>query len=394
MGLGYIGLPTAALLASRGVHVHGVDVQPDVVDTINRGDIHIIEPDLDLFIRDAIESKQLKASLTPTESDVFMIAVPTPVESEGDREFPRPNVEYVLEAAKNIAPYVRPGNLVVLESTSPVGTTEKIASVLAEEGMDVSKVHIAYCPERVLPGRIITELVENDRIVGGLTPEATQEAKAFYRTFVLGDIHETHSRVAEMTKLTENAFRDVNIAFANELSMICDGLGIDVFELIQFTNCHPRVNVLTPGCGVGGHCIAVDPWFIVDSDPENSRLIQTARGVNDYKSMWVVEKIKTEYRSLDVDKPVVALCGLTFKPDIDDLRFSPALKIVESLMKETDATFLIVEPNIESHESFDLMSYGDALEKADIAFKLVSHSAFSSIEETPHQGKIFDFACR
>jgi UDP-N-acetyl-D-mannosaminuronic acid dehydrogenase len=394
VGLGYIGLPTAALLASRGAYVHGVDVQPEVVDTINRGDIHIIEPDLDLLIREVIESKRLQASSTPIVSDVFMIAVPTPIKADNDKQHPSPCIDYVLDATRNIAPCIRNGNLIVLESTSPVGTTEKVAEVLTEEGVDVSQVHVAYCPERVLPGRIITELVDNDRIVGGLTPEATEEAQAFYRTFVKGAIHATDSRVAEMAKLTENAFRDVNIAFANELSMICDKLGIDVFELIQLTNCHPRVNVLTPGCGVGGHCIAVDPWFIVDSAPENARLIRTAREVNDYKSLWVIEKIKAEYRALDKEKPLVALCGLTFKPDIDDLRFSPAGKIVEALAKETDAEFLIVEPNIETHTSFQLTTYSVALDKADIVFKLVSHSAFDAEEEKRHSEKIFDFACR
>jgi len=394
VGLGYIGLPTAALLASRGIAVHGVDVQVDVVDTINRGDIHIIEPDLDLLIREAIKTNQLSASLEPTESDVFMIAVPTPLNSDDDTENPAPCIDFVLEATRNIAPFVRPGNLIILESTSPVGTTNKIAATLEENGVDLSEINIAYCPERVMPGRVIKELIENDRIVGGLTPEATNEAEAFYRKFVDGDIHATDSRVAEMAKLTENAFRDVNIAFANELSIICDGLDIDVFELIRLTNCHPRVNVLTPGAGVGGHCIAVDPWFIVDSDPENARIIRTARNVNNDKSLWVIDKIKSEYRGLASEKPVVALCGLTFKPDIDDLRYSPALSIVKSLLQEQDAEFLIVEPNIESHDAFTLTSYSDALVNAEIVFKLVGHSAFKLEDETRSSAKIIDFTSR
>ena len=253
--------------------------------------------------------KKLHAALTPAEADVFMIAVPTPLK-EGGRDFPYPCIDYVLQAAETIAPYVRPGNLVILESTSPVGTTRKVAQTLADAGVNTEAIHIAYCPERVLPGRVITELVENDRVVGGINEASAAAAKAFYRIFVKGEIYETSCDVAEMVKLTENAYRDVNIAFANELSMICSGLGIDVNELIRMANCHPRVKILKPGCGVGGHCIAVDPWFIVDSDPEHARLIRTAREVNDYKSRWVIEQVKSAYRALAKPRPVVALCGL------------------------------------------------------------------------------------
>ena len=393
MGLGYVGLPTAALLASRGIHVHGVDIHQDVADTINQGRVHIVEPDLDMLVRAASESKRLRASLEAAEADVFIIAVPTPSIKEAGKAHPSPCIGHVVDAVKTIAPHVRPGNLVILESTSPVGTTERIARVLCESGVDVDGIHLAYCPERVLPGRVIVELVENDRIVGGLTPASAAAAKEFYRIFVTGEIHETTCRAAEMAKLTENAFRDVNIAFANELSIICDKLGIDVFELIRLANRHPRVNILTPGCGVGGHCIAVDPWFIVDSDPENARLIRTAREVNDYKSLWVLERIKSEYRALKKDKPVVAICGLTFKPGIDDLRASPASKIAEELAKEEDAEFLFVEPNIKAHTDFTLTPWAEAVARADLVVKLVNHAAFGDGTLEASKKASLDFSC-
>jgi UDP-N-acetyl-D-mannosaminuronic acid dehydrogenase len=287
IGLGYIGLPTAALLANRGYSVHGVDVVPSTVDTINQGKIHIVEPDLDTFVRAAVNSGNLKASLTPDIADVFIIAVPTPF-----HEGYVPNVDYVVSATKAIAPFVKEGDIVILESTSPVGTTDLVGDTLKEKGIDTSKLYIAHCPERVLPGHIMRELVENDRIVGGLTPEATDQTVEFYKTFVSGAVLSTDARTAEMAKLTENSFRDTNIAFANELSILCDKFGIDVWELIKLTNRHPRVNVLQPGAGVGGHCIAVDPWFIVHAGGDDAKIIRTAREVNTYKTEWSIEKMQ------------------------------------------------------------------------------------------------------
>ena len=287
LGLGYIGLPSAALLANRGYLVQGVDISPDVVDTINQGEIHIVEPDLDSFVHSAVNSGHLKASLNPEFADVFIIAVPTPF-----REGFVPNIDYVLDATRAIVPVVKAGDLVILESTSPVGTTEKVAEVLRESGVDTNAVHIAHCPERVLPGHIMRELVENNRIVGGTTPEASEKVAAFYRTFVTGEVLVTDARTAEMAKLTENSFRDVNIAFANELSLLSDKFGIDVWELIRLANRHPRVNILQPGTGVGGHCIAVDPWFIVHEGGDDARLIRSGREVNTRKTEWVVEKIE------------------------------------------------------------------------------------------------------
>lgn len=376
-GLGYIGLPTAALLANRGYHVHGVDVVPHVVDTINRGEIHIIEPDLDAFVQAAVHSGHLKASLQPAEADVFMIAVPTPF-----REDHSPDVSYVMAAGKAIAPFLKPGNLIILESTSPVGTTEQLCQELKNQGVDVDSLFFAYCPERVLPGHVMKELIENDRIVGGVNPQSTAKVAAFYKTFVKGDVLETNARTAEMCKLTENASRDAGIAFANELSMICDELAIDVWELIRLANKHPRVNILRPGTGVGGHCIAVDPWFIVSRSPEKARIIRTAREVNNYKSHWVVEKIKNACLKFRIDqgrKPVLACLGLAFKPDIDDLRESPAVEVVSALIRD-GIDCRIVEPNVEQHPSFPLQDLSEALAKADVIAVLVGHSAFHHLE--------------
>ena len=375
-GLGYIGLPTAALLANCGYQVHGVDVVPHVVDTINRGEIHIIEPDLDAFVRSAVNSGQLKASLQPAEADVFMIAVPTPFSDDHS-----PDISYVLSAARSIGPFLKPGNLVILESTSPVGTTEKLRAELQANGFDTTGIYFAYCPERVLPGHVMKELIENDRIVGGLDNESTAIVAAFYQTFVKGAVLETNARTAEMCKLTENASRDAGIAFANELSMICDDLGIDVWELIRLANKHPRVNILRPGTGVGGHCIAVDPWFIVSQSPEKARMIRTAREVNNYKTHWVIEKIKDaclQFRLENGREAVIACLGLAFKPDIDDLRESPAVEVVEALIKD-GIQCLVVEPNVESHPHFPLSGLEDALSKADIAVVLVAHTAFKEV---------------
>jgi len=386
MGLGYIGLPTAALLANRKYHVHGVDVVQSTVDTINQGKIHIVEPDLDTFVRSAVNSGNLIAGTKPKESDVFIVAVPTPF-----HEGYVPNIDYVLSATESIAPYVKEGNIIILESTSPVGTTEKIAEVLKEQGVDISKVHIAHCPERVLPGQIMRELVENDRIVGGLNEEATNETVAFYKTFVSGKILSTDAKTAEMAKLTENSYRDVNIAFANELSILSDKFGIDVWELISLANRHPRVNILQPGAGVGGHCIAVDPWFIVHAGGEDAKIIRTAREVNTYKTEWSIEKIKNaalEFEKEHGKKAKVACMGLAFKPNIDDLRESPAIYITRRLIAD-GLEVLPVEPNLRASDEFNLVEDEEAINEADIIVFLVGHDEFKGIRIFGKE--VFDF---
>ena len=384
IGLGYIGLPTAALLANRGYDVHGVDVVKSTVDTINQGKIHIVEPELDTFVKSAVNSGKLKASLKPDFADVFIIAVPTPFHSGYV-----PNVDYVVSATKSIAPYIQEGNIVILESTSPVGTTELVEKTLKEENIDTSKLYIAHCPERVLPGKIMKELVENDRIVGGLTQEATAKTVEFYNTFVSGEVLSTDARTAEMAKLTENSFRDTNIAFANELSMLCDKFDINVWELISLANRHPRVNILQPGAGVGGHCIAVDPWFIVHAGGETAKMIRTAREVNTYKTEWVIEKIKNAALKFEVQngrKAKVACMGLAFKPDIDDLRESPALHITRRL-KSDGLEILAVEPNIPldyqlstRNNQLKLVDLNTALAESDIQVFLVAHKEFKKLD--------------
>lgn len=386
-GLGYIGLPTAALLANSGYKVKGVDVVPEVVETINRGEIHIIEPDLDAFVHAAVHSGHLKADLQPGPADVFIIAVPTPFHA--DRS---PDISYVLSAAKAIAPHLKEGNLVILESTSPVGTTERLKAEIEKTGVDCSSMHFAYCPERVLPGHVMKELIENDRIVGGLDEISTKKIAGFYKTFVKGGVLETNARTAEMCKLTENASRDASIAFANELSMICDDLSINVWELIRLANKHPRVQILRPGTGVGGHCIAVDPWFIVSQNPEKARLIRTSREVNTFKTQWVAEKIINSCLRFRIDKkrkPKVACLGLAFKPDIDDLRESPAIEVVEKLIQEK-LECLIVEPNIETHPHFKLWELEAALQEADILVVLVGHKSFRNVT-IPEGKQVLDF---
>ena len=376
VGLGYIGLPTAALLASNGYQVIGVDISAHAVETINEGYIHIVEPDLDAYVRSAVTAGRLKAFTSPQAGDIYMICVPTPFhESEG---IPQPNIDFVLAATRGIASYVKAGDMVILESTSPVGTTKKMAEVLGEEGVDVKTIYIAYCPERVLPGKIMIELVENDRVVGGLTPEATKQVSEFYRTFVRGVVLETDSKTAEMCKLTENSFRDVNIAFANELSLICAKDDINVWDLIQLANRHPRVNILQPGAGVGGHCIAVDPWFIVARDPENAQIIRSAREVNNRKTDWVIDQIKVAAADAAAKtgrKPKIACLGLAFKPDIDDLRESPAVHIAQALLSQ-GYDLVAVEPNIQEDNQFTLIELDDALKSADVLAVLVKHRQF------------------
>ncbi len=377
LGLGYIGLPTAALLANRGYDVHGVDVVQSTVDIINRGEIHIVEPELDTFVKAAVNSGKLKAALKPCEADVFIIAVPTPF-----HEGYVPNVDYIISATKAIAPYVKENNIIILESTSPVGTTELMEKTLKDENVDTSKLFISHCPERVLPGHIMRELVENDRIVGGTTKESTAKTVEFYETFVQGEVLSTDARTAEMAKLTENSFRDTNIAFANELSILCDKFDINVWELIKLTNRHPRVNVLQPGAGVGGHCIAVDPWFIVHAGGDDAKIIRTAREVNTYKTEWVVEKIKNAALTFEKEnsrKAIIACLGLAFKPDIDDLRESPALYITKSLINQ-GFTVLAVEPNITCHKEFEIIDYKLAIEKADVLSILVGHKEFIGLD--------------
>ncbi|WP_018176942.1 UDP-N-acetyl-D-mannosamine dehydrogenase [Thioalkalivibrio sp. AKL8] len=394
LGLGYIGLPTASLLATRGFKVHGVDVRPEVVETINEGNIHIVEPELDVLVRSAVHSGQLRASTDPVAADVFLIAVPTPF-----MDGKQPDLSYVEAATRALAEMLEPGNLVILESTSPVGTTERVAEWIAETRPDLGPgaVRVAHCPERVLPGRIIQELVENDRVVGGLDQTSTEEAAAFYREFVSGEVLLTTARTAEMAKLTENTFRDVNIALANELSLICDRLEIDVWRLIELANRHPRVNVLQPGPGVGGHCIAVDPWFIVDAAPEQARLIRMAREVNDSKPEHVVEQVVE--RASRLKEPVIACLGLAYKPDVDDLRESPALQIVERLAAQSPGKLLAVEPYIEAlpaglqEQGVVGTSLDEALQLADIIVALVPHRPFRSVPAARIQGKMIVDAC-
>jgi UDP-N-acetyl-D-mannosaminuronic acid dehydrogenase len=403
IGLGYIGLPTAATFAAHGVKVTGVDVNPHAVDLINQGKVHIVEPDLDALVRDVVAQQKLSAQLQPCEADAYIVAVPTPFKDNYE-----PDLKYIEAAAKALAPFLKTGNLVILESTSPVGATEQMAAWLSEARPDLSfpqqvgeqaDILIAHCPERVLPGKVLQELISNDRIVGGMTPRCSQAAIDLYKVFVKGDCIETNARTAEMCKLTENSFRDVNIAFANELSIICDKLDINVWELIQLANRHPRVNILQPGPGVGGHCIAVDPWFIVSKTPEQARLIRTAREVNDSKPEWVIDQVKVkiaEFLQANPEKTIkdvtVACYGLAFKPDIDDLRESPALNITKKLA-EQGLNILAIEPNISELPddllgNVALASHEDC-ERANIYVVLVDHKEFKGI--IPKSNYFLDF---
>ena len=379
VGLGYIGLPTAMLIANSGFKVYGMDPVGRVVETVNRGEIHIVEPGLAAYVKKAVSSGNLHADVKPHKADVFILAVPTPF--KGDK---KPDLSFVESATREIAPYVKEGNLIILESTSPVGTTEKVRDWLYDERMDLieKSVYFAHCPERVLPGKIVEELPHNDRIIGGIDEESTKKTIDFYSRFVTGALLPTDARTAEMAKLTENSFRDVNIAFANELSVLCDKFGINVWELISLANRHPRVNILNPGCGVGGHCIAVDPWFIVHAGGDDARLIKTAREVNNHKTQWTIEKIKNAALKFELKsgkKPKIACMGLAFKPDIDDLRESPAVFITREL-KNQGFEILAVEPNIKSHKDFEIINYEKAVDIADIVVFLVAHKEFKELK--------------
>ncbi|MBX9469914.1 MAG: UDP-N-acetyl-D-mannosamine dehydrogenase [Rhizobium sp.] len=406
IGLGYIGLPTAAMFASRKIEVVGVDVNQQAVDTINRGEVHIVEPDLDMVVRAVVREGYLRATTMPEPAEAFLIAVPTPFKGENHE----PDLSFIEAAARAVAPVLESGNLVVLESTSPVGATEAMASWLAETRPDLSfpqdagaasDIRIAHCPERVLPGKVMQELITNDRVIGGITPACSEAAAKLYRTFVTGDcVVASCPRVAEMAKLTENSFRDVNIAFANELSLICDELDMNVWELISLANRHPRVNILQPGPGVGGHCIAVDPWFIVASAPEQARLIRTAREVNDGKPKWVIDQVQAAIGAHLMENPgktaadvTLALYGLAFKPDIDDMRESPALAIAQELAASHPGRVLAVEPNIAEldqllGDGIVLTGYDNALQQADIHVALVDHTPFKAA--TPPANMIVD----
>jgi len=378
IGLGYIGLPTAAVIAQQKIQVIGVDVNAEVVEIINQGKIHIVEPDLDKLVHQVVKDGYLKAKTIPEKADVFLIAVPTPFKGEY-----QPDLAYVEAAINSLIPFLEEGNLVIIESTSPVGTTKKMQDIIYEKRPElVEKISMAYCPERVLPGNVIFELENNDRAIGGIDEASTKKAQDFYSLFVKGELHATNSQTAEMTKLTENASRDVQIAFANELSMIADKANINVWELIHLANKHPRVNILQPGTGVGGHCIAVDPWFIVSEFPKEARIIRTAREINNYKTEWVIEKIKNSALQFEIKnkrKPLIACMGLAFKPNIDDLRESPALYVAQSLQFQK-FNIVTIEPNIQSHKDFEVQPVAYATEKADIIVYLVAHNEFLTID--------------
>ena len=380
IGLGYIGLPTAALIASNKVNVHGVDINQKVVDTINRGEIHIVEPELDTAVASAVKDGYLKAATTAVEANNYLIVVPTPFKGKNE-----PDISFVEAATRGILPLLKAGDLYIIESTSPVGTTEKMMDLIYRERPALKgKLHIAYCPERVLPGNVMHELVHNDRVIGGVDEASTQKALAFYSNYVKGELHPTNARTAEMCKLVENSSRDVQIAFANELSLICDKAGINVWELINLANKHPRVNILQPGCGVGGHCIAVDPYFIVSDYPMESKIIGTAREINNYKSFWCAEKIQNAKLQFELEhgrKPKTAIMGLAFKPNIDDLRESPAKYIAQKVLQNSNnETHFIVEPNLEEHNVFKLTDYKTAAAEADIIALLVAHDEFKTLE--------------
>jgi len=390
IGLGYIGLPTAALIAEGGTQVHGVDINQNVVDTINRGEIHIIEPSLDKSVAQAVKNGLLKVSTKPVEANTYLIVVPTPFKAKNE-----PDISFVQSATTAILPLLKAGDMYIIESTSPVGTTEKMMNYMYEVRPELkNKLHIAYCPERVLPGNVMYELVHNDRVIGGVNEVSTNKAVDFYSKYVKGELHRTNARTAEMCKLVENSSRDVQIAFANELSLICDKADINVWELIALANKHPRVTILQPGCGVGGHCIAVDPYFIVADYPMESKIIGTAREVNNYKSFWCAEKVQTVKLKFELEhgrKPKIALMGLAFKPNIDDLRESPAKYIVQRVLQNSNnEEYYIVEPNIKEHNVFKITEYKVAFEKADLIVYLVAHKEFKTLGSN-HNKVVLDF---
>ena len=379
IGLGYIGLPTAALIASGGTKVHGVDINQKVVDTINAGKIHIVEPSLDIAVASAVEKGYLNATTTPVEANTYLIVVPTPFKGKNE-----PDISFVEAATNAVLPLLKEGDLYIIESTSPIGTTEKMMQLIYGQRPELKdNLHIAYCPERVLPGNVMHELVHNDRVIGGVDEKSTSKAIEFYAKYVQGELHATNARTAEMCKLVENSSRDVQIAFANELSLICDKADINVWELINLANKHPRVNILQPGCGVGGHCIAVDPYFIVSDYPMESKIIGTAREINNYKSFWCAEKIQNAKLQFELEhgrKPKTAIMGLAFKPNIDDLRESPAKYIAQKVLQNSNNEMhLIVEPNLEEHNVFKLTDYKKAAQEADIIALLVAHDEFKSL---------------
>mgnify|MGYP006427718815 CR=1 FL=1 len=390
IGLGYIGLPTAAVVAQNKIKVLGVDINPKVVDTINKGDIHIIEPGLGEVVNKVVKEGFLSASHNPQIADIHLIVVPTPF--KGNHE---PDISFVDAATRAVLPFLKDGDLYIIESTSPVGTTEKMANLIFTERPELKdNIYIAYCPERVLPGNVLYELIHNDRSIGGINEVSTNKAVEFYQTFVKGELHKSNARTAEMCKLTENSSRDVQIAYANELSLICDKAGINVWELIRLANKHPRVNILQPGAGVGGHCIAVDPYFITADYPQESRIISTAREINNYKAFWCAEKTKSTILKFEIDngrKPLTALMGLAFKPNIDDLRESPAKYIAQKVMQNEHNNFILVEPNVKEHSIFKLTNYLDAYEKADIIVFLVAHDEFKVLKYKEDK-IILDFA--
>ena len=379
IGLGYIGLPTSALIASYGTKVLGVDINREVVKTINKGKIHIIEPDLEKIVKKTIKKGLFRASVKPDIADVYLIVVPTPFKNNYE-----PDISYVVEATKSILPLLKKGDLYIIESTSPVGTTEKMQKLIYESRPDLKgEIYIAYCPERVLPGNIVNELINNDRVIGGVNKISSQKAKMFYSKYVNGELHCTNSRTAEMCKLVENSSRDVQIAYANELSIICDKANIDVWELISLANKHPRVNILKPGCGVGGHCIAVDPYFLLSDFPKQTQIIGKSREINNYKSLWCTEKIleeKMKFKIKNKREPVIAILGLTFKPNIDDLRQSPALDIALNLNKNKETKCLYVEPNITKHDFLRITKLEEAVKKSDIIAILVGHKQFKNMK--------------
>lgn len=390
IGLGYIGLPTSIIAAKHGVEIVGVDINPKVVEMTNRGKLHIIEPGMEEILQEVVKAGTLRASTEPEVCDVYVVVVPTPF--KGNHE---PDISYVEAAVRKVIPLLKEGDLVIIESTSPVGTTEKMKNIIFEERPELQgAMYMAYCPERVLPGNVIHELINNDRVVGGIDDVSAEKAIAFYKHFVKAELFKTDSKTAEMCKLTENSSRDVQIAFANELSLICDKAGINVWELIELANRHPRVNILQPGCGVGGHCIAVDPYFITSDFPMESKIIASAREINNYKSFWCAEKVQNEMLRFELEyhrKPWVAMMGLAFKPNIDDLRESPAKSITTKVMQScNNAQIMIVEPNVHEHNVFKLTDYKEAYEKADIVVFLVNHREFAELDYRDDV-KVLDF---